>query len=153
MKPKASACIHHPNSNITTILTIDEKYLIVLAYKPFMELVKNKAYCVADIQSMRVQKVYPNNVGWKCQVFAVLGMLCLPLIQMPQLWIALTLLSWILIGRKALGAVEWGLLLDVMNLEDPRGKRSSMSYQIVFSPIKEDIESAKQAISSSISKA
>ena len=153
MKPKVSACIHHPDSNITTILTIDERCLIVLAYKPFMELVKSKAYCVEDIRSVRVKKFYPNNVEWRCQGFAVLGMLCLPLIQMPHLWIALTILSWIFIGRKALGAVEWGLLLDVMNLEDSRGKRSSMSRQIVFSPIKEDIESAKQAISNSISKA
>ena len=153
MKPKASTCIHHPDNNITTILSIDEKYLTVLAYKPFMELVKSKAYCVEDIRSVRVKKFYPNNVEWRCQVFGILGMLCLPLIQMPQLWIALTMLSWIFIGRKALGAVEWGLLLVVMNLDDSGGKRSSMSYQIVFSPIKEDIESAQQAISSSISKA
>jgi hypothetical protein len=149
MKPKVSACIHHPDSNITTILTIDERCLIVLAYKPFMELVKSEGYCVADIRSVRVKRVYPNNVEWRCQVFAVLGMLCLPLIQIPQIWVVLTMLSWFLLGRKALGVSEWGLHLSIIKL-DSKGKKFSFLRQIASSPLKEDIESMKLVISSAV---
>jgi hypothetical protein len=149
MKPKVSACIHHPDSNITTILTIDERCLIVLAYKPFMELVKSEGYLLTDIKSVLVRKVYPNKVVWKCQGFGILGILCLPLIQIPQIWVVLTMLSWFLLGSKALGVSEWGLRLSITKL-DSKGKKFSFLRQIVSSPLKDDIESMKLVISSAV---
>ena len=151
MMPKVSAFIHHPSTGISTVLTLDERLLIVLSYKPFMELINSESYYCVEVESLIVKRIYPNTVAWRLEVYFVLGMLCLPLIQIPQVWIATTILSWFLLGKKALGGQEWGLVLRVTKL-DPTGQKSSFLRQICSSPIKEDIESAKQVISSAVGK-
>lgn len=57
----------------------------------------------------------------------------LALIQIPQVWIPTTILSWLLLGKKASGGQEWGLVLRVTKLV-PTGKslRSCAKYAQVL---------------------